>query len=69
MTKTQATEDMIVAVRSVHASERLSAMKLAERVFFSCLASPSFSEEFSSDQERREAAGMAAAAEVAYRFA
>jgi hypothetical protein len=69
MTNFKATNEMIAAVLAVHKSERLAAMRLAEKTFFSCLRSPNFTEEFSSDLERQEAAGAAAAAEVSYRFA
>ena len=64
-----ATADMIAAVRKVNAAERLSAMRVAERVFFECMKSPNFIEEFGSEPARHDAAGQAAAAEVAYRFA
>ena len=69
MNKLKATDAMIAAVLAVHKSERFAAMRLAENTFLSCLRSPNFTEEFSSDLERQEAAGAAAAAEVSYRFA
>lgn len=69
MTKQKAPAAMIAAVRSVRASERLSAIRFADRFFTDCLSNQNFSEEFRSDAERRAMAAEATAAEVRWRFA
>lgn len=62
-----ATTAMIAAVRAVHPMHRRAAKALAERTFLDRLAKLNAMDDFSK-ASNVEMAGMAASAEVAFRF-